>query len=89
MDMLVFFGESNLHVKKILGGSSHIFPILTNSSDLSHNRPWKILGMVFDGCINRSSRLGSLTFAVYPDTKKSPIHLGSDPTTYGHSAGPE
>jgi hypothetical protein len=40
------FAESNLHVKKILGGSAHIFPILTNSSDLSHKRTWKILGMV-------------------------------------------
>ena len=46
MDLLVVFGESNLHVKKILGGSAHIFPILTNSSDLSHKRAWKILGMV-------------------------------------------
>ena len=115
MDVLVVFGESNLHVKKILRGSAHIFSILTNSSDLSHKRPWKILGMVlvkglkkrlgvrvvlrfdfegaspalsiigqldrlaFDGCINRASRLGSLTFAVYPCTKKSSIHLGSQP----------
>ncbi|MFM2012503.1 MAG: hypothetical protein RLZZ396_1287, partial [Planctomycetota bacterium] len=46
MDVLVVFGESNLHVKKILRGSAHIFPILTNSSDLSHKRAWKILGMV-------------------------------------------
>ena len=115
MDGLVVFGESNLHVKKILRGSPHIFSNLTNSSDLSHKRPWKILGMVwvkglkkrlgvrvvlrfdfegaspalsiigqldriaFDGCINRSSRLGSLTFAVYLYTKKSSIHLGSQP----------
>ena len=41
------FGESNLHVKKILGGSAQIFPILANSSDLSHKRTWKILGMVW------------------------------------------
>jgi hypothetical protein len=47
MDVLVVFGESNLHVKKILGGSAHIFRILTNSSDLSHKRTWKILGMVW------------------------------------------
>ena len=115
MDVLVVFGESNLHVKKILGGSAHIFPILTNSSDLSHKRPWKILGMVwvkgvkkrlgvrvvfrfdfegaspalsiigqfdriaFYGCINRFSRVGSLTFVVYTYTKKSSIYLGSQP----------
>ena len=37
--------------------------------------------LAFDGCINRFSRLGSLTFAVYPYTKKSSIHLGSDRRT--------
>jgi hypothetical protein len=115
MDVLVVFGESKLHVKKILRGSAHIFSILINSLDLSHKRLWKILGMfwvkglkkrlgvrvvlrfdfegaspalsiigqldrlAFDGCINRFSRLGSLTFAVYPYTKKSSIHLGSQP----------
>ena len=35
--------------------------------------------IAFDGCINRFSRLGSLTFAVYPYTKKSLIYLGSQP----------
>jgi len=47
MDVHVVFGESNLHVKKILRGSAHIFSILINSSHLSHKRLWKILGMVW------------------------------------------
>jgi hypothetical protein len=46
MSSPLIFAESNLHVKKILRGSAHIFSILTNSSDLSHKRPWKIQGMV-------------------------------------------
>ncbi len=101
------FAESNLHVKKILRGFALIFPILKNSQDLSHKRPWKILGMVwvkgvkkrlgvrvvfrfdfegaspalsiigqfdrlaFDGCINRFSRLGSLTAAAINKSKGS------------------